>query len=63
MKFGILSDNYLKTPVIKYDHAFWIKPIQENNGHKFKIGREEVTIDGNDSIIGEKRFYGTEGLW
>ena len=39
MKFGILSAHYLKTPVIKYNHAFGIEPIQDNSGHEFKIGR------------------------
>ena len=63
MKFGNLSAHYLKTPPIKFDHAYGIKQIQDNDSHKFKIGRDEVTIDENDLIIGEKRFYGTEGLW
>ena len=64
MKFGNLSAHYLKTPLLfknKYDDAYGIKTIQDS--HRFKIGREEVTIDGNDSIIGDKRFYGTAGLW
>ena len=29
----------------------------------FFIGREQVQIDGNDLIIRDKRYTGTEGLW
>ena len=62
-KYGILSAHYLKTPVIKYDHAFEIKPIHDNSGHTFKIGREEVTYEGIVLFIDDKRYYGAVGLW
>ena len=31
--------------------------------HKFKKGREEVTMDGIDLNIGENRYHRAEGLW
>ena len=63
MQFDNMSAHYLKTPVIKFDQAYGIKPIHDNDSHTFKIGGDEVTIDGKDFIIGEKRLKGREGLW
>ena len=62
LNLGILADKYLKKLNLKdYDHAYGIKPIEGSS--KFRLGRMDVTIDGNDITIDDKRYKGTEDLW
>jgi hypothetical protein len=61
LSLGILADRYLKTPVIQYDHAYGIKPIE--GSVNFRLGRMDVKVDGDDFTIDEKKYKGTEGLW
>jgi len=41
------------------DRTFGLK----NKDGQFFLGNAEVGIDGNDLIIGDKRYHGTPGLW
>jgi len=35
----------------------------DNRGGQFFLGNTEVDFEGNDLVIGGKRFVGTRGLW
>jgi len=35
----------------------------DNRGGHFFLGNTEVDFEGNDLVIGAKRFPGTQGLW
>ena len=61
LSLGVLADKYLKTPSIRYDHAYGIKPV-EGSIH-FRIGRMDVRIQEDDLIIDGEHYRGTEGLW
>jgi hypothetical protein len=61
IRFGVLADRYLKTPAIRYDHAYGIQPVEGSTN--FRLGRMDVKIEGDDFIIDEKIYKGTEGLW
>jgi hypothetical protein len=61
LRLGSLADRYLKTPVMQYDHAYGIKPVE--GSVNFRLGRMDVKVDGDDLTIDEKKYKGTEGLW
>ena len=61
LRLGKLADRYLKIPSIQYDHAYGIKPIE--GSMNFRLGRKDVEIEGNDFIIDEEKYKGTEGVW
>ena len=61
MRLGNLADRYLKIPSIQYDHAYGIKPVE--GSMLFRLGRMDVKIEGNDFIIDEEKYKGTEGVW
>ena len=61
LRLGILADRYLKIPSILYDHAYGIKPVEGSTN--FRLGRMDVKIEGDDFIIDEEKYKGTEGVW
>ena len=61
LTLGAISERHLKTPALKFDHAYGIKPVQGSTN--FKIGETEVQIEGNDLIVDDNRFEGTEDVW
>ena len=63
INFGELSEKYLKKGFLKdYDTAYGIKPIE--GSPNFKLGRNEIKIDGdNISVVNGSNYIGTDGLW
>ena len=61
LRLGKLADRYLKIPSIQYDHAYGIKPVE--GSINFRLGRMDVQIEGDDFIIDEEKYKGTEGVW
>ena len=61
LRLGKLADRYLKIPSIQYDHAYGIKPVE--GSINFRLGRMDVKIEGDDFIIDEEKYKGTEGVW
>ena len=61
LRLGRLADRYLKIPSILYDHAYGIKPVEGSTN--FRLGRMDVKIEGDDFIIDEEKYKGTEGVW
>ena len=59
--YGKLADKYLKTPAIKYDHAFGLKPVEGSS--MWRLGKMDVKITGNDLEVDNNKYKGTEGLW
>jgi len=55
-----IADQYMRASHGKSsDHTFGLK---DKDG-QFFLGNAEVGTDGNDLIIGDKRYRGTPGLW
>ena len=61
LRLGVLANRYLKIPSILYDHAYGIKPVEGSTN--FRLGRMDVQIEGDDFIIDEEKYKGTEGVW
>jgi len=62
LNIGNIAERYLKTGFKKdYDYAYGIQPSDTSS--KFRLGRYDIDIDGNDLIIDGERYYGTVGLW
>ena len=60
LKLDSLSDKYLKK-LKEIDHAYGLKPIE--GSIDFQLGRKTVEIEGNDLVIDNKKYIGTDGLW
>ena len=60
LRLGILANRYLKIPSILYDHAYGIKPVEGSTN--FRLGRMDVQIEGDDFIIDEEKYKGTENV-
>jgi hypothetical protein len=63
LSLGNISGKYLKKGLSNvYDYAYGLKPI-DNSTH-FKLGRNEVRIDGDNlTVVNGSTYEGTEGLW
>ena len=61
LTLGSMPELNLKTPVLKFDHAYGIKAVQDST--KFKIDDSEVQIESNYSIVDDNRFVVTQGIW
>ena len=60
INIGRIADQYTRASHGKPGvHTFGLK---DKDG-QFLLGNAEVSIDGNDLIIGDKRYHGTPGLW
>ena len=61
---GKLALNYLTFATGKNsDKTFGIKPDEEEDENKLKIGSKEIKIIGNNIKIEDKIYTGTPGLW
>lgn len=63
LSLGNISAKYLKKGLSNvYDYAYGLKPI-ENSTH-FKLGRNELRIDGDNlTVVNGSTYEGTEGFW
>ena len=61
IELGEIATKYLKSAMNKQstDRTFGLY----ENDDKFFIGNEEVTIAGDDIIVGTTKYRGTSGLW
>ena len=60
INIGRIADQYMSASHGKPgDHTFGLK----DKDRQFFIGNSEAGIDGNDLIIGDKRYHRTPGLW
>ena len=60
INIGRIADQFMRALLGKRgDHTFGLK---DEDG-QFFLGDAEVGIDGNDLIIGDKRYHRTPGLW